>query len=350
MLRMVHAEGGPAERGRTIGTELADLIARSLDFYRAYFDRQGVDAVRLRRLVAPYRSAACRELPALAVLLDSVAEGAEVPPEELWAVNALEELEPLIAPAPPSRCTTFTTVDPAGTILAHNEQWLAGDRGNLALVVEHGVAGEPTLVSPTVACCLPAVGLNGAGLAQGIDSLAAPDDRTGVPRVLVSRHALASASRHDAFRRAAVGGRAGGYAHVFACRGGEAFMLETSAGAVALLDGPGAHTNHYLAPDLAEAGDPPSPGSLARLARLEELLLERRPARVEDAMAILRDHASAPQAICEHAGPDGDDDASVVLFSMVCEVETGRMWVAAGNPCETPYEEVDLSDVNLAVP
>ncbi len=348
MLRVVHAEGGPVERGRTIGRELADLIERSLAFYRGHLGRRGVEG-GLSTLVAPYRSAAFRELPELAALLDAVAEGAEVPPEELWAVNALEELEPLFAPAPPSRCTTFTTTGGGGTILAHNEQWLAGDRGNLALVVEHGAAGEPTLASPTVACCLPAVGLNAAGLAQGIDSLAARDDRIGVPRVLVSRHALASTGRDDVLRRATVAGRAGGYAHVVACRGGDAFTLETSAGGMALLDGPGAHTNHYLDPELAESGEPPGPGSIARLARLEELLLERRSGTVEDAMAILRDHASAPQAICEHAGPDGSEDASVVLFSMVCELEEGRMWVAPGNPCETPYEEVDLSDVDMAV-
>jgi hypothetical protein len=27
---------------------------------------------------------------------------------------------------------------------------------------------------------------------------------------------------------------------------------------------------------------------------------------------------------------------------MVCELESQRMWVAAGNPCETDYEEVGL--------
>ena len=52
-------------------------------------------------------------------------------------------------------------------------------------------------------------------------------------------------------------------------------------------------------------------------------------------MAILRDHACEPT-------PDGD---SVVVFSMVCEVESGRMWVAPGDPAETAYEEVDLAGV-----
>jgi hypothetical protein len=39
------------------------------------------------------------------------------------------------------------------------------------------------------------------------------------------------------------------------------------------------------------------------------------------------------------------DEAEAVLFSMVCDVEAGRMWVAPGNPCVTPYEEIELSGV-----
>jgi isopenicillin-N N-acyltransferase like protein len=342
MLRVVHAEGRPEDRGRTIGRELGDLIHRSLAFYRELVAGHGIGQAELARLVAPFRSAA-DALPEHAALLEAMARGADASPEELWLVNAFEELEPRI-----ERCSTFTAVAPGATILAHNEQWLAGDAGNLAVVVESCPDGT-AVASPTVACCLPAVGVASAGIAQGIDSLSGPDDRVGIPRVLVSRHALAAASLDDAVSRATLPGRAGGYAHVLARRGGEALTVETTATDHALLPGPGAHTNHYLDRELAPHGHPPGEGSLARHVRLAELLQERPPGSVEDAMAILRDHASAPQAICEHAGPDGGEEASVVLFSMVCELEEGRMWVAPGNPCETPYEEVDLSVV-LAVP
>jgi hypothetical protein len=340
VLRVVVAEGGPAERGRTIGRELGDLIDRSLGFYRAWLARRGVGSAELERLVAPYRAAAAR-LPEECALLDAVAVGAEVAPDELWAVNTLEELEPALLTPLAERCSTFTAVSPDTTILAHNEQWSAGDAGNVAVVVEVGDDGA-WLASPTIACCLPAVGLTSARLAQGIDSLSAPSDRVGVPRVLVSRHALAASSPADAAARAALPGRAGGYAHVLARVRGEALTVETTATGSALLPGPGAHTNHYLDPVLAAEGDPPSTGSLSRHARLEELLAERAPTTPDEAMEVLRDHASSPQAICEH-GPPGDDEASVVLFSMVCELEEGRMWVAPGNPCETPYEEVGLA-------
>jgi hypothetical protein len=61
-------------------------------------------------------------------------------------------------------------------------------------------------------------------------------------------------------------------------------------------------------------------------------------------MGILRDHDSTPQAICKHPD-DGDRESTATLFSMVCDVEAHRIWVAPGPPCETPYEEIPLSDV-----
>jgi isopenicillin-N N-acyltransferase-like protein len=60
-------------------------------------------------------------------------------------------------------------------------------------------------------------------------------------------------------------------------------------------------------------------------------------------MSLMADHEGSPQSVCLHPAQEEGDDASCVLFSMVCDVEAGRMWVAAGNPCTTPYEEVDLS-------
>jgi hypothetical protein len=335
MLRIVRAEGEAEDRGFTIGRELGDVIHRSLEFYRGYLAERGLAGEGLARAVAAYREAAEEALPEETALLDAVAAGADADPVEVWAVNALEELEALTLSLP-ERCSTFTAVGPGMTMLAHNEQWLAGDAGNVAVIVEVPRSGV-AVVSPTVACCLPAVGLNAHGVAQGIDSLTARDDGIGIPRVLVSRHALAARDRGDAVRRATVSGRAGGYAHMFAVRGG-AFAVETTARRHAVLGGPGAHTNHYLAPSLGRFADDPGDGSVARYRRLTELLRERRPASPEAAMELLADHGSSPQAICEHGGE------STVLFSVVCEVGARRIWVAPGNPCETPFEPVDWGD------
>ena len=349
-VRVVVARGDPLERGRTVGWELADLIRGSLEFYWRYLVRRGVGAGELPGLLAPYLAAAERELPDLVELVTGMAEGAGVSFWELFCVNAFEELDPLLATpsgTPRERCSTVTISGPGYTLLGHNEQWLAGDVGHVAVVVELPDDG-PALVSPTLACCLPAVGMNEYRVAQGIQSLTAGDDGVGIPRVLVSRHALVASSPADALRRATLPGRAGGYGHSFAfgSGSGSAMSIETSATRFAVNGLPGSHTNHYTDEELAERAPPPSPGSQARLTRLRALVDERSPATPAAIGEILADHGGGgPQTICEHGTDEPQDEASAIVFSMICDLDLGRMWVAPGSPCVTAYEEVDLAGV-----
>lgn len=363
-LRVVRAEGDPNARGQQVGRELRDLVNESVDFYQRYLSRRGVGSQQLQDLLTPYLVSAETLFPAYMATLKGMSVGAMVPVLELFAINAFEELEPMLqAPEgellflqrkegylpPPKprveRCSSFTVVGPDTTILAHNEHWLAGDLGNVAVVIDVPGDRPVRVASPTIVCCLPAVGVNSHGGAQGIGSLTASDDGQGVPRVVVSRHSLEAMDRSDAIARAGVQARAGGYGHVFAFAGGEAFAVETTGKRLAVLDGPGPHTNHYQDAGLAELGPAPSEGSRARLERLRHLLEERRPRAVPDVMDILRDHESSPQSICLHPDPVEGDEASAVMFSMVADLEEGRMWVAPGNPCEVEYDEVDLTGV-----
>jgi isopenicillin-N N-acyltransferase like protein len=362
-VRVVHAQGDPAQRGREIGRSLGDLIERSLAFYQGYLERRGIAAAQLEESLTPHLRAAAQTLPQYVEMIRGLAAGAMASFWEVFAINAFEELDPLFPPdafsfldrtvgrpgpdgwpwrGSPERCSSFAVSGEGFTLLGHNEQWLAGDQGNVAVVIEHPDDGSPAIASPTVVCCLPAVGMNEHRGAQAIQSLAASDDGQGLPRVLVSRHSLASADRVDAVRRATIRGRAGGYGHVFAFPG-DAFTLETSARRYSLLSGSGPHTNHYLDPALAAQAEPPSAGSAARYARLLELIEERQPDTPEAAMEILKDHGSRPQSICLHADGGAGEEGEAILFSMVCDVETGRMWLALGNPCVTPYEEIDLA-------
>lgn len=360
----MRAEGDGLARGLQIGRELADLIQRSVAFYHRYLERRGISSERLQDLLTPYLVAAETAYPDMMNVLKGMSAGATVPILELFAIDAFEELEPLlespegellflqkkegyVAKVPPLRCSSVTVRTPAGgALLAHNEHWLAGDRDNVAIVVDHPPDGRVPVASPTVVCCLPAVGMNAHGLAQGIGSLTASDDGVGVPRVLVSRSSLEARDRQDAIARAAMPGRAGGYGHVIALPAGDCFVLETSGREHRLLDGPGPHTNHYIS-DLALLAPPPADGSRVRLERLHALLEERPPATPEDLMAIMRDHDSAPQSICLHPDPAEGEEASACLFSMIVDVETRRMWVAAGNPCEQDYREIDLADLKV---
>ncbi len=350
-MKVVVAKGEPRDRGRQIGSALADEIHRSLAFYRRYFERRGFDRARLEETLRPFVAAAEDVLPQEVEAIRGTAEGADVPFLDLFAPNAFEELDPLMlepdetARAAVERCTAFSVVAPGVTLLGHDEQWLAGDAGCAGVVIEIPNDDGVAIVSPTVATWRPAVGMSSAGGALAVMSLTASDDGVGVPRVLVSRYALEANGREDALRRSSLSPRSGGYAYGYAFRGGDAFTVETTGTRAAIVDGPGGHTNHYLDPDLATTGDAPSPGSEGRLRRLRALLAERTPTTPEDVMAVLADHADGSERICLHADPEVGEESDAVLFSMVCDLEAQRMWVALGNPCTAPFEEVDLTDV-----
>jgi isopenicillin-N N-acyltransferase like protein len=364
-LRVVRAEGDPNARGERIGRELRDLINESLDFYHGYFARRGVSSRELQELLTPFLVAAETQFPNHVATLKGMAAGATVPVLELFAVNAFEELEPMletpeggmpflqrkeghvVAPkrpdGAPDRCTSFAVCTPNATFVAHSEHWLAGDLGNVAVVIDVPNDRPVRVASPTVACCLPAVGVNSHRAGVGVTSLTANDDGIGVPRVLASRHVLDSADRLDAIARADLPGRSGGYGYTFAFAGGDAFTLETTATRMSVLE-QRTHTNHYVDAELASIGAEPSAGSRARHDRVTELLATE-PRTVEDVMEILRDHGSSPQAICLHPDPAEGDEASAVMFAMVAELEQGRMWVAPGNPCQNEFQEIDMDGV-----
>jgi isopenicillin-N N-acyltransferase-like protein len=348
-VRVVHVEGDARRRGQQAGAAMADLVHRSLAFHRAFLGRRGVSPEDLPGRLGAYREAAEAAFPGFVAEIEAMASGAGAEFWELFAANAWEELEPSLSPAPAhapaERCTGFVVTEAGGgTILGHNEQWYVGDAGCAAVVVARPDDG-PAFVSPTVASFLPAVGLNASGMAQSVMSLSARDDRVGIPRALVSRSALQASGRDDAVRRATPEGRAGGYAHLFAGADGDPFVVETSATGHAVLDAadtpdaPRCHTNHYLDPGLAEREGNTSPGTRARLARAHELWGSARTA--EDAMDLLCDHRGGALSICAHPQERDGDQAEAIVFAMVCHLEGGRLWVAPGNPCTTPFEEVD---------
>ena len=102
-MRIVVAEGDATARGRTIGAALGDLIGNSLAFYREYLAELGIRDVAAA--AKPFREAAERSLPEHVATIAAMAKAAEVPEEELFAVNACEELEEGAVPA--ERCSSF---------------------------------------------------------------------------------------------------------------------------------------------------------------------------------------------------------------------------------------------------
>ena len=360
-IRIVHAAGDPYRRGVTIGRALADGHARAVEFTRRYTRRHGLADADLEPLLAPYLAAATDAVPGLVAHLEGLAEGSGLRFIDVFAVNAFEELYAVlelsvpppagvrIAPAPPptpvERCTDFVVHTPSGPILAHNEQWYAGDDGGIVVIVERPDSDdEVATVAPVAEGSLPLVGMNARGGALGLMSLSGADERPGVPRALLGRDGIGAIDRADALRRATRPNRAGGYTYAYAFRGGDAFMLEVTATRKGLVDG-ATHANHALDPAVSELAAAPSDGSLSRQARAVSLITGNHPQTAQDLMCMLGDHGAEGQDICVHPEPAEGEEGSAIQFAMVCDVEAGVMWLAPGQPCSTPFQEFRLDDL-----
>ena len=330
-MNVVSASGGPEAMGRAQGEALGEAIEAALGLYRGLLEGLGQDIETVTARCRPYLEAARRVLPDGVAEMEGMASGAGITSPEAALLNCLEEVWPEPA-AVPEACTSMVS----GRFFMHAEQWYSA-HSEVAVVMaapDHG----PRFVSPTCAGFLPAVGLTAGGFAQGIDSLVAPDDRLGAPRVFLSRAALGAPNLESAVSAACTEGRAGGYAHVLASPG-RSVTVETSATTASVIEGVTAHTNHYLSAT-APTGRRSSHGSRARLARAQELLAEAPPTDLEDCVRLLSDHASSPESICLHeSGPDG----SGTVFGIACDLFSGRMLVSDGPPCWGNWEPFEVS-------
>ena len=342
----VRVAGTPYERGALIGQAFAEATARSVAFNRRYLASHEVGRDDLEAILAPYLDASEAAVPHLVGQVRGMADGAEQPFLDLFFANAFEEVYGIVeldtpAGVPLERCTDVVLRSVGSTLLGHNEQWYAGDDGAVGLVLDVSDDG-PAVLAPVVAGTLPLVGINELGGAFGTMSLSATDERVGIPRALVARDLLEARDPDDAFNRASVDGRAGGYSYLCAFPGGRTCTIETTATTTARLAAT-EHTNHALDEAVAAASCAPSEGSRSRLARAQSLAASCAPS-LEGMAGLLADHGAGEQDICVHPDPADGDEGATIMFAMICESETRSLWLAPGHPCTASFERFTLDE------
>ena len=344
---VVRATGTPFERGRAIGRGLGEEIGDALGFVERYLEARGIGTGSLDHILGPYVAASEAAVPHLVEQLRGVADGAERPFHLLMAANTFEEIYGQVELGtgmlqPLERCTDVVVDGPGGPLLGHTEQWYAGDRSAVGIVIDVPDEG-PAVLAPVVAGTLPLVGINEFGVAVGAMSLSARDERIGIPRALVARDVLDARDAADATARASRPGRAGGYSYQLAFPDGEARIVETT-GTRAAVVASNVHTNHALDPSVAEVTFPASLGSLGRFARAASLVATAEPTTT-GVVAILADHEAMPQSICVHPDPTEGDEGATILFSMVAEPVRRSLTIASGHACTGVFETFSLDDL-----
>jgi isopenicillin-N N-acyltransferase like protein len=145
----------------------------------------------------------------------------------------------------------------------------------------------------------------------------------------------------DALEVLQAGPRSSSANYLIAQAGGAALDIEAAPGDFTRLypvypeDGVLRHTNHFLAPhigptDLALWA---MPSSVVRLQRLRAAATVR---TLDDFGVLLADHAHPDPAA--HPCEQGATIASVLM-----DLTARRIRLAAGNPCQVPFEQLDIA-------
>lgn len=288
--------------------------------------------------------------------VEGIAEGAGLDAEDVLAANLRTEimfgLDTRPREAAMKECTAMG-LGGAAPIVAQTWDWKPGARDTVILLAcaPHDRPGFVTVVEAGLwAKC----GMNEAGLALATNALQSSRDHgePGVPFHAVLRRALTSTTfeeAEDAILRGPrsssanylIGHRDGGLADLEALPGGPGEVHRSETPALA-------HTNHFVWPSpraFKDVGRIDGHDSVTRLARAEATLAPGTTS-VADIQDTLRSHADGDESICVHES-DADPPAAryATVAAMVAETATGTLHVAAGNPCEHPFETHVVSDL-----
>ena len=359
---LVSVSGPPAESGAAYGAAAAEQIARNIEAYgRRFAVQAGLDTAAVHAAGAEYRLATAEHHPRIAEMLDAVAEGAGVPVDAIYALNARTELiyGALVGPAgsPDAADGGCTALGVLGThtasghlLIGQNWDWHPEQRDAMLLLRTTDERGH-TVLTLTEAGMLAKTGLNSAGVGLCVNMLGSGQDglgQPGVPYHVMLRAALEADCLAAALRATVRPPRTSSINMLIGQAGdsgGELIDVELAPGEAGWLhpvDGVLTHANHFEAPvpvydTIKDWGG----SSMFRAARARRLLGE--PAATgkvteDDLIAVFRDHASYPSAICKH-----DDnrepyyDRSETLYSILIDLDDRRIAIAPGPPCRDTY-------------
>ena len=353
-LRFVVANGGPRARGLVIGRALKDEIASHLEAWRGYIVVPGGGDVRayiadLRR-ETDFKSAIRRHAPDLLEEIEGVAEGAGLPPDEVYALQLLDEewaYRARRAAGPtPAKCSSLAIASEGGpTWIAQNMDLGNYTDGHQAMLRISADGDKPAALVFTTAGMIGLMGVNAAGVGVCVNSLPQlPNAAEGLPVAFVLRRLLQTRGLDEASELVQSLPHATNQHYVIAASGGVR-SFEASAATVVEYHAPDPsrvfHTNHPL----VAAASPTTPhaweNSEARLRSLTDRLAGGAPGlgQIEDALCA-RDDPRHP--VCRSgAGRDG-----FTTGSMISELTPGRVasWASAGPPDAGGYHAFGFGD------
>ena len=358
----IRVEGGPSERGLQYGSQAAARIKRSIEIYKAIFEHYaGWDWAKVVEHAQGFEPVFESYRNRFLLEMRGIAEGAGVTLGDILALNVRTEIMFAgVARSAAKECTAFVALPEVTkdghTLMGQNWDWKPATSETLVILEAEPEKG-PRFVTVVEAGMLAKVGFNSAGIGLTTNALISDQDK-GVPAVpyhAVLRAILESETPSAALMAITYHRRSSSANYLIGHRDGEAINVETAPGDYSRVypqfpdKGMLGHANHFASPrfELKDVGMWEGPGSMFRAHRMLKFLEKSGgEVTVETAQEILADHFNNPSSICSHTDPMlSPVEQYATITSVVMDLDTMEMWIAGGNPCQTPYQRLDYGSL-----
>jgi isopenicillin-N N-acyltransferase-like protein len=367
MYPRISVEGDARERGRQYGEQARDRVRRSVEAYdEVYAHVARWDGAKVRAEAARFREPIAAHGAKYLEEIEGIAEGAGVDELDVLAINVRTEImfaatarDAAARRRLPPECSAFAALGArtgdGRMLVGQNWDWLT-HAFDTTVVLEARQDDGPDYVTIVEAGLLAKTGMNSAGVALVTNALVSDSDagEPGVPYHVVLRSILDAESVSGALEAIQRGTRSSSANYLLADADGVAIDVEGAPGDFAELSVgyPDRdlllHTNHFKNPgydgrDVSMVAMPDSP---FRLARLEQVIgAHDGPLDRTFWEGVLGDHAMFPFGVCCHPDPRASvaPESYATVMAVIMDPAARTLWIASGNPCEAPFEALDLS-------
>ena len=288
--------------GRHGGRFVCDAVFHTTQFKAL---KRWLGSDRLKAL----KAAAIRAFPQYMREIDGIADGANLPFDEIFLWNCRGDLHDLDPTLDDTGCTTVLLPGEAG-IIGHNEDG-AAELAGLCFLCDVEPDDGPGFTAFCYPGMLPghAFGVNRLGLVQTINNVRPHDLTIGVPRHIICRAVLDCATLDAAIGVLQRTDRASGFHHSLGQAGDSRLLsVEAPASGCAVVEvkSPLAHANHLIADSYRDLDQECQPSSVARQERADALIAAGVLVN-NDPFVILYDRENTGLPILRRGNEDGND-------------------------------------------
>lgn len=357
----IRVSGDAFARGRQLGEQAADRIARSLDIYRGVFAHYAEwEWDRVTEHAAHYRPKIEAYAPSYLEEIEGMAAGSGLEARDLLAINVRTEVMfAAVARQAARECTAFAALPEVTgdghVLIAQSWDWKP-QMIDTVIVLEAEQEGGPNFVTVVEAGLLAKTGFNSAGIGLATNALVSDKDvgAPGVPYHIILRAILDSETMSDALGAVLRQPRSSSANYLIAHRDGLVINVEAAPGDYSRAywqfpeDGFFVHTNHFGAPDfdLKDVTLWSGPDSPFRELRMRSLLERARgDLTPHSAQSLFCDHVNHPSGICTHPDPRLEPaEQFATVSAVIMDLSASKLRLSDGFPCESPFRESDYGE------